>query len=357
MGFNRPTLQQIIDRIRADIDSLVPGADTKLRRSVLDVFARALGGAVHLAYGAIEFVSRQVFPDTAESEFLARWAAIWGVERLAATFASGTVKFTGSNGATIPAGTLLKRSDDFEFTTDALATIAGGEADVGVAASSSGLDGNADIGTELSLIAPIAGVDPTATVIDDGSGEGLSGGNDIESDDSLRTRLLQRIQNPPLGGSEADYISFALEVPGVTRVWVFPLNRGLGTVDIFFVRDNDPSLIPGASEVQDVQDKVDELRPVTADALVIAPTPIDLDIDVQLEPNTTEVQDAVKDQIRDLLLRQDGPGGTVLISKIREAISLAIGEEDHILIAPAANVVLGPGELAVEGAFAFAPIP
>jgi uncharacterized phage protein gp47/JayE len=68
----------------------------------------------------------------------------------------------------------------------------------------------------------------------------LVNGSDIESIPDLRARLLERIQNPPSGGAAEDYVAWALEVPGVTRAWVYPKEMGAGTVTVRFVRDNDP---------------------------------------------------------------------------------------------------------------------
>jgi uncharacterized phage protein gp47/JayE len=39
----------------------------------------------------------------------------------------------------------------------------------------------------------------------------------IETLDALYSRYLQRVQNPGHGGNAADYIGWALEVPGVTK--------------------------------------------------------------------------------------------------------------------------------------------
>ena len=40
MSFNRPTLSDLIARARGDIETRLPGADSTLRHSVLDVLAR-----------------------------------------------------------------------------------------------------------------------------------------------------------------------------------------------------------------------------------------------------------------------------------------------------------------------------
>jgi uncharacterized phage protein gp47/JayE len=81
-------------------------------------------------------------------------------------------------------------------------------------------------------------------------------------------------------------------------------------------------------------------RPVTADLYVVAPTPVTLNFNIQLTPNTASVKAAVEASLRDLLLREAAPGVTLLISHIREAISVAAGETDNVLISPTTNQVV-----------------
>src|SRR5688572_25946030 len=134
MPFARPTLQELIDRAAAEFDARIPGADSRLRRSILSVLARALAGAVYGLYGFLDFLARQLFPDTAEREFLDRWAGIWGVLRSAGAFAAGPVTVTGANGTAVPAGAALVRADGVELEITSGATISSGTATVQVTA-------------------------------------------------------------------------------------------------------------------------------------------------------------------------------------------------------------------------------
>lgn len=348
MAFARPTLTEIIDRVLADISSRVVGVDSAvLRRSLLGILGRAEAGAAHQLYGYIDWVSRQVIPDTAEGEWLERWARIWGIIRQPATYSSGILTFTGTNGALIPDGTLVQRQDGVQYATQGDATISGGIATVPALALVAGVAGNTAVGVTLQLLSPIAGVSSSATV----AAGGLIDGADVESDARLLERMLQRIQNPPQGGSEADYVQWALEVPGVTRVWVTPMSMGAGTVGVQFVRDDDAgSIIPDAGEVADVQEHIDTLRPVTAEVFVTAPLGDALDLTIKINPNTGTVQAAVQAELEDLITRDAEPGGTILISRLREAVSIAAGESDNQIVTPAADVAHATGHMAVLGA-------
>src|SRR4051812_32111533 len=98
MAFARPTLQELIDRVEADLTTRMPLAGAILRRSMIAVVARVLAGAAHQLYGYLTFLSKQLFPDTSEVEFLERQASLFNLSRLAAAFAIGNVTATGVNG-------------------------------------------------------------------------------------------------------------------------------------------------------------------------------------------------------------------------------------------------------------------
>jgi uncharacterized phage protein gp47/JayE len=346
MPFSRPSLPELIDRAASDLEARLPGTDARLRRSNLAVLARVHAGAVHGLYGYLDWLSKQLMPDTAEAEYLERWAAVWGVDRKAASAAAGLVIVTAAPPLTLPAGTLWQRADGVQFASDLEVAVASAAASIAVTASAAGADGNTAVNTPLTLVSPVAGLSSTA-LVDTG---GLAGGADTEADASLRERLLARIQQPPHGGADFDYIAWALEVPGVTRAWVYPGELGPGSVTVRFVRDEDVSLIPDAPEVAAVQAYIENLRPVTAAVTVAAPVAVPLDLTIAgLDPNLAAVRDAVTAELDDLLRREAEPGGTLLLSHLREAISTAAGEYDHVLAAPAANVLHAVGEIAVLG--------
>jgi uncharacterized phage protein gp47/JayE len=68
-----------------------------------------------------------------------------------------------------------------------------------------------------------------------------------------------------------------------------------------------------------------------------------------LTADTTAIRAAVSAELTDLFVREGTPAGTILLSHIREAISQAAGETDHILTVPSANVVMGAGAIPVLG--------
>ena len=347
MPFERPSLSELHQRIKADIQAHLPGADVELRRGNLGVLAKVHAGAQHTIYGYLVRQALQLMPDTAEAEYLERHAGIWGVERKPAAKAQGQVRFTGSEGALIPAGTELRRSDDRRFATQAEASISGGEALVQVSAAEVGAEGDTSAGASLRLVGYLAGVDQAATV----ESAGLAGGADPEDDDSLRRRVLARIQEPPAGGAQHDYVAWALQVPGIARAYCYPQRMGLGTVGLAVLAEDGQGgwTIPDQAAVDAVADHIEPLRPVTAEVHVFAPQAAPLDFDIRVTPDTSQVRAAVEAELADLIQRESQPEGTLLISHIREAISIAAGENDHTLISPTDNVTAAAGEIITMG--------
>jgi uncharacterized phage protein gp47/JayE len=353
MPFNRPTLQTLIARACADVESRLKTGDASyvlfVRRQLLGVLGRMEGGLTHGLYGYLDWLALQLMPDTAEREHLERWSTIWGISRKAATPAEGLVRFEGDDGAVIPAGAEVQRRDGVRYAVRADAAIGqdtAGEALVSVLALEPGLSGNAAEGAALQLSSPVPGVKAQAS-----AHTNLVGGADEETDASLRARLLTRIQRSPSGGSGRDYVTWALEVAGVTRAWCYPGEMGPGSVTVRFMMDDAyPDGIPLAEDVARVQAHIDTVRPVTADLYVVAPVPTPVDLDLRITPDTPRLRVLAAEAAWAALRRDAVPGGVVIVSRINEAISLAEGEEDHALLSPAGNLSMPAGCLAVPGA-------
>lgn len=344
MPFDRPTLTELVAQTQQDFAAR-SGLNDPLRRADVAVHARVAAGVAHGLYGALEWYARQILPDTADREYLDRWASIWlRVPRKAAAAASGVVAFVVQAGAVIPAGTQVRALDGQVYETTAVATGVVPAYTAAVQAVLPGAAGNRTSGQAMQLVSPVAGVQPAVV-----AGE-MSGGADVESDDALRARLLDAIRRPAQGGSASDYVAWALEVPGVTRAWCYPGELGPRGVTVRFVRDNDVSIIPDGAEVAAVAAYINALRPVTDQLTVVAPTllPVALTI-AGLSPNTPAVQAAVTAELADLFRREAKPGGAVLLSHIRAAISAAAGEDDYSLTSPVANVVAATGQMLTLG--------
>lgn len=361
MPFNRQTLTEIVTQIESDITSAITGATTLLRRSILKVLARAQAGAAHLMYGNIEFNKDQLFVSTSDGETLELHANEYGISRTAAVKATGTGQATGTDGTSIPQYSQLQSASGQVYLTDAAAVIAGGVASLDLTAQVAGADGNDDAGITLTFVSPISGVNTSVTV---GTG-GIDGGADEETDDALRTRVLTRKRQPPHGGADFDYVSWMLEVSGVTRAWAIALYQGIGTVGCAFVRDNDDDLIPSEAEVATVEAYIishaDPLTgvnvgiPVTAEAglYMISLQKYTMNFTINIYPNTAAVQAAVTAKLEELILEEGGPERTIYLSQITTSISTAVGEDRNELVYPTGDVTVSAQQIHVMGTITF----
>lgn len=318
-----------------------------------DVLAKVWAGSVHMLHGHLDFLSKQLFADTAIAEFLLRIASLYGIVQAAATFAAGPVTATGTNGSVIITGTLLV-VDGIEYRVTADATIASGTATVQLQAVLSGAAGNQLVGVVLSFESPVAGVATTVTVA---GTDGITGGFDQESIEEVRDRLILRLREPPEGGAEQDYIGWALAVAGVTRAWVYRYENGLGTVVVRFVSDDPVTgvvTLPNPTLVAAVQSALAAQRPTTAEVTAVAPTSLAVAFTIHLVPDTSALRTAVTAELTDLLRREAEPNGlghagTILLSHIRTAIGNAVGEGNYTSTVPSADVAPTLGQLAVMG--------
>lgn len=342
--FNRPSLTDLVTRTRDDVLSRLD-TDELLRRADAEILARVLAGVSHELHGYLDWISRQVLFDTSDDEIIERQASWWGVFRKPAEFATGPVIASGVATKVIPSGTLLRRGDGVEYLTDGDIVIGGAPTQGQVIASVAAAAGNALVGVVLTIVNPIDDVQSQVTV----GAAGITNGSDIELLADFRARFIQQIQKPPSGGAASDYVQWALEVPGVTRAWVYPGEMGVNGVTVRFLRDNDASPIPDAAEVQAVFDYIETVRPVTAELTVVAPIADVQNFTITLTPGSASVKAAVIAELKDLLLREAEPGKTIFLSHIREAISIAAGEENNILTVPSADLTFAVGHIATFG--------
>lgn len=366
MPWSTPTLRDVRELVRDAVNASLPGADANVPNSVLRVLSDNQGALCHLTLQYVDWLSLQLLPDTAETEWLDRHGQIWLVNadgstgRKMATLATGQADFQGTvNGTVLPAGTQLQSgvalpvgfaSTNTTVTFETLAdiTLSATAAVTGnIRALDAGAFANLPDGTSAAVSPPVAGALGTALV------HGISGGTDTETDDELRARILQRIQNPPMGGAQADYVTWALAVPGVTRAWA-NVEQGIGTMTVRFMMDdlrvaNDGFPLP--VDVSAVATYIDKMRPVTVkDTFVAAPIKFFLDLTIaDLNPDTDECKAEIEVQLRDMLFKLAAPGQTIYAAWISAAIMQAPSVISFDLVTNTDFVMPNIGTMAVLG--------
>lgn len=386
MPYARPTLSDLRAQVAADIAAGLPGADGLLRFSALNVLGAALAGLAQLQYGYTDWVAKQSNPFTAEDEFLEAWAALKKVFRKAAAQAGavtpGQVTFAGTNGTPLPSGTLLVRGDGVQYTTTSAGTVTGNSVTVNAIANAdpagqTGAFGNCVVGTAITLGTSIAGITSTGTV-----SVAFTGGADVETDDSLRSRMLQAYQNVPQGGAQSDYVTWALEVPGVTRAWCNPSGFGAGTVVVYIMLDSAESanggFPQGTNGVATLETRgnptatgdqlvaanwIYPLRPATALVYLVSPVQQVVNFTISGAANfSPATKAAISAAISGVLVLYGSPLGTVAgqngvinLSYIESAIAAIPGTAGFVINSPTSNIVGTTGQLPVLGTITWQP--
>ena len=327
MSFNRPELTQLRQRISTDVERH-GGEDASTRGDPYYPIAQAVAGVAHGLHGHIAYVNDQIFDDSADDENILRRAAEMSIIRIPASRSSGTATITGNEGATVPAETLLQDDNAVLYRVTTAATVDSGSATLQLKSVEPGSDKNQVPGTTLRLVNTVLDIDTTAEVVE------LSGGADIESIERVKERLSDRRKNPPMGGNDYDYIAWAKAAHvDVTRAWCYSNTPYIGAVTVRFVTDNLATPVPSQAHMDAVYNhaSLPSNRPAGMKnffALGVTPKPLNITF-TRLTPNNTATRAAIEAELKDLIMREAVPGGTLLLSQINEAISLATGERDH----------------------------
>lgn len=334
------------------------------------VLADANAGNAHLNLQYLDWLATQLLPDTAEQQFLEKWANIFLVNadgsrgRKVATYASGTASIvaTVSSGVTLVQGsqfTALSGSDTLTFQTTAATVIATAATTFAIRALQSGAESNLVASSGLTLASAVPGIDSSSALV-----VSLTGGTDAETDDELRARLLARIRQPPMGGDADDYVNWALQVGGVTRAWLSPMEMGVGTITLRIMCDDlraSTGGYPLAEDIAAVTAYLNTVRPVTvADFFVEAPVPQTVNFTVaSLVPDTTATWAAISTSVQAMIAAKAAPARsingvqqdaqTIYRAWVSDAILNASGVQSFDLRMQDA-VMATPGNIATLGA-------
>lgn len=375
--FAIPSLKDLVERARSRFRSNLPGSDAWIWPNNVNPTAKVIGGMTHEVFGFADYIQRQKFALTADGENLDLHGAEFGIARKPAAPARGFITITAPAAAvTIDGAALFQRSDGIQYRALAGGGIPGpGTIDVEVIATTNGAATTTISGTDLEIVAGVAG-DDTATAV--AAAAGIVGGTEDEIDgepftDDLGTyrgRILFRKRNPPHGGAPADYVMWAAEMAGVSRVFVERRYAGTGTVRVFVLMDDIyANGIPSPAAIAAIQDHIDSLAPAGASVVVAAPIPVPVDVTIAgLVPTTIDVEEAVGAELRDAFRRLSRVAGsdrqianmpylayptTFSKSWISQAIANATGEQRHILNLPAADIAQTGAQIPVLGNVAF----
>ena len=336
------------------------GEETGLEpREGTDLSARmyALAAQVYALYVQADWVTRQAFPQTAEGEYLDYHAQLRSLERKPALPAQGTVRFTAGEAAqsdrAIPEGTVCMTAGLVRFATTQAAVLPAGEltVDVPVQALEPGTAGNVSAQTVVSMaVAPMGIASCT-------NPQAFAGGADGEGDEELRARILDTFRRLPNGANAAFYEQGALSFDQVAAAAVIPKPRGLGSVDVIV---STLAGTPGEELLEQLQDYFEQRREIAVDVQVKAPTPVTVNVAVQVKAKGGWDKTQVLDQVEETLESWfDGKllGQDVLLARLGSLIYGCDGVENYAVSAPAADLAVDAGQLPVLGTLSVEEMP
>lgn len=289
--------------------------------------------------------------DEAEGDWLTLLARnVYGLERKGAISARGTVVLTDAANAgpfNVAVGQLWVVSASGKRFTNRQAGILNpsGTLALEFAAESPGSSFNVGNGTIHTLATPLAGV--TVDNPDPGSGTWLTTqGVDEEIDEDLRTRCKERWSALGIGATAEGYASWARSAsPNVTRISVRVSPTIAGQVDVFLAG---PSGAVDGPTVAAVDAYVQARVPLTSTAVVAAATNVLVTVEGTVTVAAAQLAAAQVEAAANLdeMFSTLGLGATVYVAEIIQRVMSAIGAKNFVLVQPAADVVLGPDEVA-----------
>jgi uncharacterized phage protein gp47/JayE len=273
------SLQTLEQQTLAFIRTRFPGRATG-RQNFLGKIARVVAMALFGLQRTAEAIDKDASPTDKTSSFgLDLWAFIFGVpsnvggygRNQATAAAGGQALITGTPGIVVQDGLLLTAPDGVtQVKLSGSVTI---PAVGNFVAVTKGSAGNLSQDSTLTWVSPPAGCDPAVTL-----SSALIGAIDLESNAGLLARIYARLQKPPKGGAEVDYVTWTLQASGgVLRGYPYPLRGGTGTVHLVLATQGatGQGRRPQQAMISQVGNAVvgtaatQGLRPCTADGFLI----------------------------------------------------------------------------------------
>ena len=299
IDFSSQTYQNILKSMLDRVPDTYDKRDTSPIPTALGPAAWALEGF----YFSLNQVQRQAFVQTASSQSLDYLAVIAGLTRYPASEAVRLGVFNAEIGIGARFST-INGENSINFISAAAATVsepAEGFYYYQMKAETAGTIGNEYTGPILP-ISTIPGL--TSAEITDI----LVPGDDTETDEEFRDRIIEALNERPFGGNIASYRQYVLGLDGVGAVQVYPTWDGGGTVKLSVLGAD---WLPASEDlVENVQNAVDPppnqglglgMAPIGAQVTVVAPTALTVNVSASLTLQSGyqigQVQEPIEDAI------------------------------------------------------------
>lgn len=338
--YQRPGYTDLLVRIQADLAAM----PAVLRDPLSAAWARAC----HSQHAHLDWIDAQCSPLTCELERLYDWAALYGVDRLVATAASGCVLATGVAGTPLLAGTQLRGANGLDYTVLLAVMLLAGNILVSVRCETTGGAGNLEPGQVLTLIDPIPGCSNSLTV----GVSGLTGGAPDETVDDWRIRVAEewRVVTTRGGrsGKPDDFRFWAKSAhPSVSTALVQPHALGMGTVLVRPICNRLIDRLPTQAVLDAVTAHLESVAPATADWRVASPIKRMVNGSIHLLPgfDTADNRSAIFGALGAAVLAESGEDALLALAEIDAAIATVTSQYNRLL--PTADIAVAAGEVLV----------
>lgn len=325
------SLQEFIRIVENALSVQFYGQSSLLRKSVLKVLASVVGAMLYMMSLIAKRIYKNRFVSTCDVSALEGFGVEYGVPHKVPLAAAGDVTVElndGVSSVTIPQDTVLvDQAAKLAYSVKATTVIDSDNTKVPVIALEVGYDYNLDAGTVLEFRDdPVAGVKSLTSVnVSGGVAEGVEIDGDVfvwgESAEEYRARLLNRVQNPPHGGSANDYWQMATRFSFVDEAYVIPNIPQSNSVCIALANYKSSDIYLTPAQVEEVSNYItdDVRRPITADVRVFSVTPVNVTVTAYVAPYNDSVRSSVANCIK-AYFRQVKPGSTVSFGDLEDVV-------------------------------------
>lgn len=339
-AYARPSYTDLNSRIAADLAAM----PAVLRGPLSAAWAKGCHGQ----HGHLDWIDKQCSPLTCELERLYDWAALYGVDRLAATAAIGPALATGTVGTQLLAGTSLRGPNGLDYTVQAAVVLGVGSTSVSVRCDTTGSAGNLAAGQTLTLVDPVPGCANTLTI----DAPGLTGGEADEEVDDWRVRVADEwrtvVTRGARSGKDDDYRFWAKSAhPSVTGALIQRHVLGMGTVLVRPICNGLADRLPTQAVLDAVAAYLLGIAPATADWRVIAPINRAVSVSIDLLPgfDTAENRAAIASAIGATVLAEESETSLLAMAEIDAATATVTSQ--YTRLAPTADIAVVAGEVLV----------
>ncbi len=338
-----PSLEETLAQMMSDYQKIINMPINK--NSDMYIKIKTLASQIFSLNTKLKWVEKQIFPQTASGKFLDYHAQTRGLKRKTAKNSVGKLTFSISEPSKqdveIPVNTICFSAinPEIKFATTSKGVIKAGETSVDVEAKALllGLDTNLPANTITCFCSFPKYVESVTNK------HNFSGGCNQESDEELRTRLLENFKNISNGSNSAYYYNLAMNYDEVISANIIPRKRGRGTVDVIITaKKNDPDLIKKIKSDFEVEKEINV--DVDVQFAKNKKTDVSLTIEVSQVFDFANVKqktlELIKDYFNNLKIAQP-----LKLAALGAQILNIPGIENYKFLNPSQDVFLQPNEI------------